>query len=94
MNTNTNVVVVGQQPTNFGAVALFFLIGTVCLIAQYFWCILAVAALVTVGLLAYRAMTLQARRERALAARADRQNRLFLAGDQRGIYGDDHEGPQ
>jgi FtsH-binding integral membrane protein len=30
----------------------------------------------------------RAARRAAIAARADEQNRLFLAGDQRGIYGD------
>lgn len=96
MKQQNNMIVVGQtQPVGFGAVALFILCGTIAVIAQYFWQIIAFAACVLVIFVFCLLFGDQQLRRRELAMRADEQNRQFLEGDLRGLYGDaTNEGPQ
>jgi threonine/homoserine/homoserine lactone efflux protein len=64
-------------------------------IAKFWWLILLVLAAIGAGLLLWlghqRKLDASDRRRReqaSLAARADRQHALILAGDDRGVYGD------
>lgn len=95
MKQQNNVVIVGQSGgVNIGFFSVLLLAWAVIIFFQYFWYILAGIAVVSIGALAYRAMWLQSRREHALRARADQQNRQFLEGDPHGLFGDFDEGPQ
>lgn len=91
-----NLVVVNQQQPNFvfGPIALFWLIAVTCLVVDYFWWIAGGTAFLVGSYLLYCRLAATAQRDARLAAEADYQNQLFLAGDERGIYGANHEGSQ
>jgi lysylphosphatidylglycerol synthetase-like protein (DUF2156 family) len=72
-------------------VAVLLLVGFV---GAYFWWILAVFAVVAFAWMAQRAFreidaaeAAEARRQAAVAKRADQQHRWVLRGDDRGVYG-------
>lgn len=90
MSTNTQIVVVEQQrePFEFGFVPVMIVCGMVALVVTHFWQIVAVSALILAAVMVLRAMSTQERRERGLRERADRQDRMFAAGDPRGVFGD------
>lgn len=95
MKSFNNVVIVQQsarEPFNFGFVPMLICVGFLCLIINYFWQIVAVAAVVLVMFVFYLLFRDQQLRRRELAMRADEQNRQFLAGDPRGVYGVCDEG--
>lgn len=94
MNNVHNVVVVEQQrePANFGFVAALLLAGMVALLVQYFWHIVIVVGLILTVAVVHLLVQDHRLRAREVALRADEQNRLFLQGDPRGVYGDGHEG--
>jgi hypothetical protein len=87
-----------SYPRSLGRI-LAQLIGTLLLvgiIGAYFWWIagaLAIAALVWMVHRAFQDMAAaelaEARRQAAIAKRADQQHRWVLAGDERGVYGPD-----
>ena len=65
-------------------------------IGAYFWWIIAIAAVVALAWMAQRAFreidaaeAAEARRQAAVAKRADRQHAWVMAGDDRGVYGPD-----
>jgi hypothetical protein len=75
-----------------GLLRVFLLVGFV---VKFWWLILLVLVVVVVGVAAWctrdasRVQLERARREQAaLAARADAQHALILAGDDRRLYGD------
>jgi hypothetical protein len=87
--TNNQVVVVNQgDEMSFGFVPLMVVCGVVALIINYFWPILIVSSLLVAASLLWRASILERRRAAVLAARAERQDRQFLAGDERGVFGE------
>ena len=90
----TNIVVVQEQrePVTIGFISVLLLAAFVGLVATYFWQILACCLVLTVGILAVRAEMRHRRSQQRLSNQADYQNRLYLEGDPRGVYGD--EGPQ
>jgi hypothetical protein len=72
-------------------VAVLLLVGFV---GAYFWWIVAIAAVAALVWMAQRAFreisemeTAEARRQAAVARRADQQHQWALAGDDRGVYG-------
>jgi hypothetical protein len=74
-------------------IAVLLLVGFV---GAYFWWILAIAAVIALVWMAERAFreiaaaeAAEARRQAAVARRADRQHAWVLAGDERGVYGPD-----
>lgn len=96
MNDNTQVVIVDQsEQMPFGLVSLLIICGFVALAIEYFWQLIAIAFIVYVAVHVYRRFKAEDARQRQLLADAELQNRQFIAGDPRGIYGDfDHEGPK
>ena len=92
----TNVVVINSQrdPINIGFFQVLAFAAFVGLVIAYFWQILVVAIVAGFGLMLWRSEMQHRRRELGLSSRADYQDRLYLEGDPRGIYGDGHEGPQ
>lgn len=89
-----NVVVVQQHDKDIevGFITLMLLAGVIALVIQYFWAVATVFALIGASVFIYMRLTEQALRSRKLAVDADRQNRQFLQGDPRGMYGDFDEG--
>ncbi|MCX2931428.1 hypothetical protein ORI20_14175 [Mycobacterium sp. CVI_P3] len=78
---------------------LFLVLIAACAAAEWFWWIVGTVAVIVLGVYVargYRAAAAEDRAERAsarrhareLAARADEQNALILAGDDRGMYGE------
>jgi hypothetical protein len=64
------------------------------IVGAYFWWIAAIAAVAALIWMAQRAFreiaaaeAAEARRQAAVAKRADQQHRWALAGDERGVYG-------
>jgi hypothetical protein len=63
-------------------------------VGAYFWWIIAIAAVAALVWMAQRAFheiaaaeAAEARRQAAVAKRADQQHRWVIAGDERGVYG-------
>ena len=96
MKVTNHYVIVGAQPqpTNLGIGAVFGFLALIALIATYFWQIFLIVVAVGVCLIAWLLLSDSRLKRDALAYDADRQNRLFIAGDPRGIYGDDYEGSE
>lgn len=94
MNTNTNVVVVGQgqEPVSIGFVHVMLLCAFVAFVASYFWQIVIIALIGFVGFIFWTLFRDQELRAKELAARADEQNLLYMQGDPRGVYGDPDAG--
>jgi len=94
MSSFHNVVVVEQQrdPISIGIGPVLCLIAIIAVVATYFWQILAIAGVLFTGFVLWMLWRDQQLRARDLAVRADEQNRQFLQGDPRGIFGDEHEG--
>lgn len=93
MSTNTNVVVVERsENAPLGFVGVFVILGLICVVVTYFWQIVIFAGLVFVGFVIWLLFRDQQLRNKELSARADEQNRMYLEGDQRGVFG--YEGPQ
>jgi hypothetical protein len=72
-------------------IAVLLVVGFV---GAYFWWIVAVAAVAALAWMTQRAFreiaaqeVAEARRQAAVARRADQQHRWVLAGDERGVYG-------
>lgn len=95
-NINNNVVVVEQdrQPVAIGLFAVLLLAAFVGLVIAYFWQILVISGLLLAAVWVSRSFDAQRRREQAICDRADRQDRLYLEGDPRGIFGESYEGPK
>lgn len=93
MATNQQVVVINQQadPVSFGFIPVMILCGVFALIITYFWQVLFVSALILAASLLWRAMAMERRRAEALRTNADRQDRMYLAGDERGVFGEGFE---
>lgn len=95
MSTNTNVVVIDQnQQAPFGFVSVMIVCGFVALVLHFFWYIVAIAAIGLTGFIFWLLFRDQKLRNMELSVRADEQNSQYLAGDPRGIFGDNHEGSQ
>lgn len=82
---NTQVVVIGQEPAEFGFVPLMIVCGVVALIVTNFWQILTVSAVLLAIFMLWRAVSIERRRENALRARADQQDAAFLATGDLGV---------
>ncbi len=89
MSTNTNVVLVEQRDTtSVGALPVLILCGICAVIIAYFWQIVIIAGLSLVAFVAWLLFRDQQLRSRELSMRADEQNRMYLAGDERGVFGE------
>lgn len=85
---NTTVVIDQGQQAPFGLVQVMILCGVFAVIIHYFWQIVAVAAIALTVFIFWLLFRDQKLRSQELLARADEQNRQYLAGDPRGIFGD------
>lgn len=93
MKNVQNVVVVQQrEPVTVGLISMLLLAGVIALIIQYFWYIVILALVGFVSFVFWLLLRDHQLRARSIAVRADEQNRMFLAGDPRGMYGDFDEG--
>lgn len=83
-----------REPISIGFFQVLAFAAFVGLVITYFWQLLAISIICGFGVMLWRSELQQRRAEHRLRARADYQDRLFLEGDPRGIYGDGDEGPQ
>lgn len=82
------ILIEQRDTTSVGALPVLILCGICAVIVAYFWQIVILAGLVLVGTVVRLLIRDQQLRAEELSVRADEQNRMFLDGDERGVYGD------